>query len=384
MAHAHHQHHADIQDATRITLVGMALDVALGVLKMLIGALFHSYALIADGIHSLSDALSDIMVIMVMRLSRQGPDDNHPYGHERFETFATVVMGSLLIAVAGALAWEGVQRLWQPVEALPGWPVLLVAVLSIVSKEWIFHYTRRWGERLRSDLIIANAWHSRTDALSSVIVLVAVAGAMLGWVWLDALAAVAIAVIVGKVGADLAWDSIKVLVDTALSNERSEEMRTLALSEEGVRNVHALRSRHMGQNVLIDIHLMVDPAISVSEGHQIGVRTVHRLKDAYPDIREIICHIDPEDDDTQDDRLNRDLPRRSEVIRLLTERWHPWIDFALVGPIRLHYLGEHVSVELYLHTAAPASSNLTQTLRQAAQDLPWLGQVRIWHAQEPD
>jgi len=177
------------QAASRVTVIGIMLDAVLGLFKVVVGILFHSHALVVDGIHSFTDVASDLMVLGVMRISRRAPDEDHPYGHQRIETFGTLLMGSLLIAVGAALAWENVQRLFaDDLTFSPGWPVLVVALLSVVGKEWIFCYTRKVGQEIRSDLIIANAWHSRTDAFSSAIVVLSTVGAMLSYLWLDTLA----------------------------------------------------------------------------------------------------------------------------------------------------------------------------------------------------
>lgn len=373
--------------ATHVTLVGMLLDIALGGLKILIGTLFHSYALIADGFHSFSDAASDIMVIILMRFGREDADEDHPYGHQRFETFGTVLMGFLLIGVAGALAWDSFSRVvFEPEQLIaPGWPVLLAALASIIGKEWIFHYTRRAGERIRSDLIIANAWHSRSDAFSSVIVLVAAAGAMAGYPWLDAVAAIGVALVVAKIGWDLAWESLKELVDTALDADSIQTMRELAMQTEGVHNVHCLRSRRMGGDILLDIHLQVSPAISVSEGHQIGLRVIQRIREAFPHLRDVTYHVDAEDDE-ENPSERRILPNRSEVLEALQAHWAAMIDFDQVGPIRLHYLGNQISVELFLQThdavrkPLRADQSLVKILRDAASDLDWMNQLQIWYA----
>ncbi len=159
--------------ASRVTIIGMILDAVLGLIKVIAGALFHSQALLVDGIHSFTDVASDLVVLGVMRVSRKEPDQDHPYGHQRIETFGTLVLGSILIAVGAALAWENTLRLIEgKADIVPGWPVLLAAAVSVASKEWIYHYTRRVGLAIRSDLILANAWHSRSDALSSVVVLI--------------------------------------------------------------------------------------------------------------------------------------------------------------------------------------------------------------------
>ncbi|MFE8073173.1 cation diffusion facilitator family transporter [Marinobacteraceae bacterium S3BR75-40.1] len=382
---------AESRIATRVTLIGMVLDAILGVLKIIIGVMFHSQALVVDGVHSFSDVLSDIMVLGLFHVARKEPDDDHPYGHERFETMGTVLMGSFLIGIAGALTWDSLGRLFseQPM-ALPGWPVLVAAALSIVGKEWIYQYTRRVGEKIGSGLIVANAWHSRTDAFSSIVVLVGAAGAMAGYAWLDTLAAVVVALIIAKVGWDLAWDSVKELVDTALDPEIVDQIRVAALETEGVRGAHSVRSRRMGNQFLLEIHLQVDPGISVSEGHQVGARAVHKITQAVDNIRDVVFHIDAEDDGPSEEGSYPQLPTRKEVTEAFRKRWSDLITFDQVATIRLHYLGEKISVEIYLlgedavNRKWRTEDSLSRQLKQLAGDLHWLGRVRVWFAEQSD
>ncbi|ROT99545.1 cation transporter [Marinobacter sp. R17] len=368
------------QAATRVTVIGMILDAILGAAKCVIGVLFHSQALVIDGIHSFSDVASDLLVLGLMRTARQAPDSDHPYGHQRFETLGTMILGTFLVGLAGALAWDSLQRmLWEPADiALPGWPVLVAAALSIVGKEWIYRYTRHVGEAIRSDLIIANAWHSRTDAFSSIVVLVGAAGAMTGVAWLDALAAIGVSVIIGHVGWHLTWNSVKELVDTALDNSQTREIHNIARATEGVRNVHGLRSRRMGGDVLVDLHLLVSPVISVSEGHEIGVKVTQRIRDAHPDITDVVFHIDAEND-AGAEPTESGLPTRSEVIRALEGVWQDKLEPETLRSLRLHYLGDHVSVEIYVHNPDSLTAPVSiEQLREAASRLDWLGNIRIW------
>src|SRR5690554_1156270 len=309
---AHAPLEAERRAASKVTLIGMVLDAFLGILKVIGGTLFHSQALVVDGVHSFTDVVSDAVVLFIMRVSRKAPDDNHPYGHQRIETLGTMLLGSLLIAVGAALAWENILRLTSGEEQLvPGWPVLVAAAVSVGSKEWIYRYTRRVGIRIRSDLIIANAWHSRTDAFSSVVVLVSTIGAMLGLVWLDVVAAVVIALIIIHIGWKFTWDSVKELVDTGLSEEDTNMLKTIAMATDGVRNVHELRSRRMGHDILLDIHLVVRPEISVSEGHQIGMKVVAGMREALGNILDINFHIDAENDEKYPHPTEPDLDRKS-------------------------------------------------------------------------
>lgn len=379
------------QQAARVTWLGMMLDAFLGALKVVVGIVFHSHALVADGVHSFSDMASDLVVLGVMRFSRQEPDQDHPYGHQRFETMGTVLLGTLLIAVAGGLAWDSAARLWAHADTdVPSWPVLAVALVSVLSKEAIFQYTRYVGMQIRSQLIIANAWHSRTDALSSVIVFVAAAGAMLGYPWLDGIAAIAVSIFIGRIGWGFAWNSIQELVDTALAPQETEAIRVLAMDTEGVRDVHCVRSRQMGGDVLLEIHLQVDPSISVSEGHQIGITVTRHIMDQHTRVRDVTFHIDAEDDGNSEQETSPLLPMRKDVVDALRQRWEGLIDFHHAGPFRLHYLGDKVSVELFLRgddavdTALRNQAPLATQLRHMAADLPWLGQVRVWYAEQAE
>lgn len=366
---------AEFRAASRVTVIGMVLDALLGVLKCLGGWLFHSQALLVDGIHSFTDVISDLVVLVVMKLSRREPDSDHPYGHQRFETLGTMILGSFLIAIGGALAWDNTWRVMSDAPLpVPGWPVLVIALVSVAGKEWIFRYTRRVGEHIRSDLIVANAWHSRTDAFSSIVVLVGAAGAMTGFPWLDAVAAIVIAVIIAHVGWQLAWNSVRELVDTGLSDEDTDRLRTAAADTEGVLNVHDLRSRRMGSDILVDVHLVVKSEISVSEGHQIGMQVIRRMRDTLPHIRLINFHIDAENDQ-RGTITTQQLPTRREIHGVFREGL-PELD-ALGHHLRLHYLGNQVHVELFIEdpdVRLPSPGLLKAKLGHPA----WLGSLKIW------
>jgi cation diffusion facilitator family transporter len=367
----------EMKAASRVTIIGMILDAILGIIKVIGGTLFHSQALLVDGIHSFTDVASDLVVLGVMRVSRQEPDDDHPYGHQRIETFGTLVLGSILIAVGAALAWENTLRLIEgSVDTVPGWPVLVAAAASVVSKEWIYRYTRHVGQAIRSDLIIANAWHSRTDAFSSVVVVVSTAGAMLGMVWLDVFAAVIIAGIIIHIGWKFTWDSVKELVDTGLSPEDTEMLKSIARDTNGVRNVHELRSRRMGHDILLDIHLVVRPEISVSEGHQIGMQVVSGMRDALDNIRDINFHIDAENDEDHPLTSER-LPSREDIRATLAKHLG---ELPHHSRLRLHYLRNKVHLELFMDEPEPRTVFTSNNIRAHLKDYPWFGSIRVWIA----
>ncbi len=361
--HHHHHHHPHLKIEARVegdsryreirwvTLVGSAIDLALGLLKLLFGYLANSQALIADGVHSLSDLATDFMVLFAAKHGSRDADESHPYGHGRFETLATVALGIALILVAIGIAWDAIERLFHPEELLqPGVWALVVAVVSVFSKEWIYHYTMRLAKKLKSSMLKANAWHSRTDAISSIVVVIGVGGTMAGLEYLDSVAAVLVGAMVAKIGWDLAWQSVHELVDTALDPERVEVIRKEILSVGGVRELHMLRTRMMGGDALVDVHVIVDPKLSVSEGHYIGEKVRKRLIDEVEEVSDVMVHVDPEDDEKMKPSLG--LPTRSWVRSQLEQRWQDLPMAKKIERISLHYLDGKLDIELCLPASA--------------------------------
>ena len=332
------------REAARVTLVGAIVDLVLGIAKLLAGYLSYSQALVADGIHSLSDLATDGMVLYAARKSQHGPDDEHPYGHGRFETIATVGLSVGLILVAIGIAYGAVTRLFEPgLLPQPGFWALLVAVLSIISKEWIYHYTMRVARRQRSEMLRANAWHSRTDAFSSVIVLIGVAGTMAGYTFLDAFAAIGVALIIAHIGWSLGWNALKELVDTSVDQRQVQKLRDCILDVGGVSDLHLLRTRHTGGQVLVDLHIIIDATISVSEGHYISEMVRSRLLEEFEDVTDVTVHIDPEDDEDETIRLN--LPMRDELLARLHGQLGDIEETANIERFTFHYLAGKVRVE---------------------------------------
>lgn len=367
--------------AQKVTLIGAILDTVLGLAKLIVGAWANSSALIADGIHSFSDLLTDFMVVAVFHFSSEEPDKDHPWGHARFETVGTVVLGCVLIAIAGALAFENLSLLWaKEAAATPGWAAVVVAALSIVGKEWIFRYTLAEGKRLKSDLLIANAWHSRTDAFSSIVVLVGVLAAILGFPLFDAIAAIIVAGIVGKIGWTLTWQSIKELVDTALPEERVEALRKTVLAVEGVRSVHSFKSRNMGSKSLLEMHIQIAPYLSASEGHWIGDLAVQALLKEFDDIAHIIFHIDTYDD--QEMSFCRVLPQRYEITQTLNSALEEILGAPVPYQLTLHYLKERVELEVKIAQAEElpiAPDELSTRLHAALRPYTWFAGLNVWY-----
>jgi cation diffusion facilitator family transporter len=339
------------REIRRVTLVGSALDLTLGVLKIVFGYLANSQALIADGVHSLSDLATDFMVLFAAKHGSKDADEAHPYGHGRFETLATVALGIALIGVAVGIAWDAIARLFHP-EALlqPGVWALVIAGASVVSKEWIYHYTMRLARKLKSNMLRANAWHSRSDAISSVVVMIGVGGTMAGLEYLDSVAAVIVGAMVAKIGWDLLWQSVHELVDTALDPERVELIRQEVLHVGGVRELHMLRTRQMGGEALVDVHVLVDPKLSVSEGHYIGEKVRRRLIEEVEEVADVMVHVDPEDDERVAPSLH--LPNRAWVEEQLHQRWQGLKIASNISRLTLHYLNGRIEVEVTLPAEA--------------------------------
>jgi cation diffusion facilitator family transporter len=381
-----HTHLPDPQDARyrdirKVTVVGGVVDLLLGAAKVLVGITAGSQALIADGIHSFSDLATDFLVLFAAKHAHREADVEHPYGHGRIETVATVVLGVSLVLVAIGISYEAVRRLLAPELLLhPGPLALVVALVSVASKEIIYQYTARAARRLRSKMLLANAWHSRSDAISSVVVVIGVAGTMAGYSYLDAVAAVMVALMIAKIGWDLLWKSLQELIDTALEPEKVAELRTIIMSVNGVRACHMLRTRHSGSDVLADVHILVDPALSVSEGHQIGETVRRRLIDKLDDVSDVTVHIDPEDDELASPCDH--LPLRNEILRLLGEQWQ-YIDFGTdIEKVVLHYLDGKVHVDVFLAlngVSAAKSDELSALIREAALKVDDIGDVRVYY-----
>ncbi|WP_205340309.1 cation diffusion facilitator family transporter [Denitrificimonas caeni] len=375
------QHAQARQKAMRNTSVVAAIvNLALTIAKVFFGIVGQSHALIADGIHSLADLSTDLMVWFAAKYSNQPADKEHPYGHARIETAFTVGLGVVLIATAIGIVVDSAQRLLNPELILQPTPiVLLIAFISIVANEGLYQYTMRTAREFNSNLLRANAWHHRSDAISSIVVLVGVAGSLLGFPYLDAFAALGVAFMIGKIGWDQAWVSIRELVDTGMEPKTTAAIERIIENIEGVQGVHMLRSRRMGSSYLIDVHIEVDERLSVSEGHKIAEYVRLKLIDSNKDISNALVHIDPEDDSLA--LLCSGLPLRREVLADLREAWAGEVDAAECGSVTLHYLSGKVHVDLVrpMSDMEENAQNLCLHLQNKAQALSYIGQVRIFY-----
>ncbi len=368
------------RETFKVTVIGSVLDLALAVAKLIVGFAAQSQALIADGIHSLSDLGTDFIVIYAAKHAHRAADEEHPYGHGRIETVATVALGATLLVIGGGIAYDAIRRLMDPHTLLvPGYWALIIAGLSVISKEAIYRYTLHVAKKLRSDMLRANAWHSRTDAISSIVVIIGVAGTMAGLPALDAVAAIGVAAFIIKIAWDLAWHSVSELIDTGLEKTRIDEIRRIILDVDGVKSLHTLRTRKMAGEALADVHIQVNPRISVSEGHQIGEAVRHKIIREIDELKDVTVHIDPENDESGP--TCKDLPLRGEVLQRLREKWHGIAEAEHLQNIHLHYLNGRIHLELYLPLASledpRAAHETAQALTQACKNLPEVGEVVV-------
>jgi len=336
-----------LRETTRITLIGAVVDALLGFFKIMIGYAANSQALIADGIHSLSDLATDAIVLYASKHAHAEADDDHPYGHGRFETVATVILGVALIGVAIGIGYDAVYRLLHSeLISTPGAWALGIAFISVISKEAIYRYTMVVAEKHNSNMLRANAWHSRSDAISSVIVIIGVAGSMLGIWYLDGIAAIAVALMIAKIGWDLLSESMQELVDTSLDADRVDAIKQTILDVDGVDTLHVLRTRKMGSDALVDVHIQVNPTLSVSEGHFISETVRSSVIEDIGEVTDVMVHIDPEDDELIDENIK--LPLRHELINKLESAWQDVEASQEIIEINLHYLNNKIAVELVL------------------------------------
>jgi len=365
------------REATNVTLVGMFFDLLLGAGKIVGGVLTDSFALVTDGIHSLTDAGTDIFVLVVARVAHAEPDAEHQYGHGRFETLGTIAMAIVFFITAAILMYDSFNRLRLseplPTPAAAG---IIIALLSVATKEWIYHYTIRVAKKLNSSLLKANAWHSRTDAISSVAVLIGILGARQGYLWMDTVAGMFVALMIAKIGWELCTDSLIELVDTAVSKQRREQFESCILSIDGIRGITDLRSRSTGGKIILEVRLLVNSYISVSEGHQLGELANKSLVRQFADVSEVLIHIDPIQHETIED--GSQLPERAQVIASLKASWENLIDQQTIASIDLHYLGGAIEVDLILDVDV-LSMATARGLEAAIEAEPHITKLRIFN-----
>ena len=279
--------------ASRSTWVSVGVNLLLTCAQVTVGVLAKSQGLVADGIHSLSDVVADFVVLFASHHGKKDADEDHPYGHQRFETAASLVLGVLLLAVGVGMLWSAFLKLEEPgavqrVHVAALW----VAVGALATKELLFRYMLFVAKRIKSSMLVANAWHARSDAASSLVVSIGIIGNLAGYPILDPIAALIVGFMVAKMGWEFGWDALHDLMDRAIDDEEVAAIRRTLVETPGVIGVHDVRTRKMGDMIVVDAHLEVDATISVEAGHDIAVSARQRVMQRHR-ILNLMTHVDP-------------------------------------------------------------------------------------------
>jgi cation diffusion facilitator family transporter len=360
------------QQALHSTWLSVWVNVVLACAQVAIGWFARSQALMADGLHSLSDLISDVVVLVAARHSQDDADDDHPYGHARYETAASLAIGLILLATGVGMIWGAGLRLHDGASLGPVHPVALaIALATLVAKEGLFRYMHAVGERLKSSMLIANAWHARADAASSLVVAAGIAANLLGWHSMDAVAAVIVGAMITRAGWAFALDAFHSLTDHALDPEEIDRIHATVMGVDGVAEAHNLRTRRMGDWAVVDMHVEVDPYLTVSEGHYIAEQIVAQVKAAHR-VAECTVHVDP-GHVRYVERLLRQPPRPQIMERVR----------AALGEeprsVRLHYLetGLEIDIGLSGHRPGAEVAGLHDKVEQAVAGLQGVAAVHL-------
>ena len=286
----------------RVTLLGLAINVGLAAVKVSVGLLTGARALLADGLHSVSDLASDAAVLLGLRFSGRPADEDHHYGHRRVATLVSMAVGVSLLVTAGWIIYDAIASYGQPHRIQVGLLPFLVAVGSMVPKELLYHVTRRVGLRAKDPSVVANAWHHRTDAFTSLAAAAGIAGATFGgqrWAFLDRFAAALLAAFLAVTAIKLVRDAVCELIDRAPRRELVRRVEGSVDSVPGVRASHRLRVRQMAGALMLDVHILVDPELSVAQGHDIATAVQEKVEECGCDILEAVVHVEPDDEENR-------------------------------------------------------------------------------------
>ncbi|WP_019140624.1 cation diffusion facilitator family transporter [Noviherbaspirillum massiliense] len=345
----------------RSTILSALVNTLISAIQILVGLLASSQALVADGIHSLSDLVGDAVILLANHGSHKQPDEDHNYGHARYENAASLALGMILGVVGAGVLWSAMNKLQNP-NAIPpvGRTALWAAVVIVAAKEGLFRYLLKAAKQTGSSMLIANAWHARSDAASSLIVLFGILGTRMGYPVLDPIAAMAVGILIVRMGWSVGWKALNDLMDHALPPEQVESIRLTLAETPGVLGVHELRTRLMGDHALVDAHLSVDPHISVSEGHYIAHLARSRVMQQHQ-VLDAQIHIDPLEQSTTDAEIR--LPLRDELSAVLDPILQK--EAGLQWSMFLHYLNNRLEIEIA--SDKPLSGAAWMHMQQAVQ-----------------
>jgi cation diffusion facilitator family transporter len=290
---SHDDEHSRYQAGRRSTLISVVVNVVLTATQLVAGMIAGSQALVADGVHSLSDLVGDVIVLFAGQRSRKAPDHDHQYGHQRYENAASLMLGALLLAVGLAMLWSAVVKIEDPslipqVKTIALW----VAIGTLIAKEALFRYMLAVATRIRSGMLIANAWHARSDAASSLVVSIGIAGNLMGYRMLDPIAAMIVGFLVARMGWSFGWNALHDLMDRAVDEDTLAAISQTLTDTPGVQGWHELRTRKMGDGILVDVHLEIDGTLTVAQGHRIAMDARRRVMETHA-VLNVMTHVDP-------------------------------------------------------------------------------------------
>ena len=363
----------------RIIVIGALANLLLAVLKIAGGIIGRSTAMLADGIHSLSDLLTDGVVLFTHKIGQLPADDNHPYGHGRAETIGATLVGAVIIIAGLGLAYESWNIITTGSFRTPLIPAALAAVFSIIINEILFRYTRTVGEETNSPSLVANAWHHRSDAISSVAALVGIGGAMAGYPIMDPIAAILVSIMILKVGYDIVFKGLRDLMDTALSETETRRIETMINNLPGVLHTHNLRTRRIGGEILMDVHILVDHEASVTEGHHIAENVRRELIRAMGNVQDVLVHVDTEDDAEFESiywanryYLEKEVEPIIASMKDIQERTH----------LRAHYHGGKTTLEVFIKMRegldANEANSVAKELKEYLEAIEHVHEVRVF------
>ncbi len=343
----------------RVTILGAVTNLVLALAKFVGGVLGGSTALVADAFHSLSDLLTDGVVLFTHRIGQKPRDEDHPYGHGRAETIGATLVGSIIIFTGFGLGYDVWQTIESGTERVPEWIALAAAAFSIVTNEGLFRYTKAVGEKISSPSIIANAWHHRSDAISSIAALAGIFGAMRGHPIMDPLAGGVVAVMIVKVGYDIASGGLRDLMDTGLSEENTRKIQEMVNNIPGVIAYHDLRTRRIGGEILMDVHILVDNDLTVSEGHKIADTVRRNLMVAFANVQDVLVHVDSEVDDI----IEPLYPVTREELKTLIEPVIAETEGVLnQSKFLVHYLKGKTNIDLFVRVDKTKTVQESETI----------------------
>jgi cation diffusion facilitator family transporter len=288
----------NIKYIRKVTWTGLFVNLALSMLKFAAGFWGHSQAVIADALHSFSDSTTDIAVIIGSYFWSKPPDDTHQHGHHRVETIVTFFIGFILLLAGIGIGWNAIITLHEMDTRPPGWIAAMAAAISIIVKEIIYRWTSRASKRVKSTALAANAWHHRLDAISSIPTLIAVTGAILmpEWSFLDHAGAIIVSIFIVQAAIRILWPIFRGILDVAAPEEICKQIEAICLDHEAVKEVHKIRTRHIGMNLQADLHIIVDSSTTVFDGHHISGGVKDKILKNVPAVIDVLIHIEPLED----------------------------------------------------------------------------------------